>query len=147
MIWDDMDNVIRLKGRMPKSDIIILPKHSRVSDLYLRYLHLQQLHLSGQALMARAQRRVHVLGGRETFKKSYRCCSCRSGKQLKQQMARLPIERQEISMQSWVFISCGKTFDQLKGAGFKLLVAYFEYDLAFFLFYSYIICLYILIEM
>ena len=105
LYWDAADCVIRLKGRMPKSDVIILPQHSRIVDLYLRFIHLQQLHLTGEALIAFAQRQVHVLGGRNVFKKAYRCCSCRSAVRLHQQMAKLPRERQEISMENWRFVS------------------------------------------
>ena len=55
---DNQDSIIRLKGREPKSDIIVLPKHSRVADLYL---YLQKMYLMGDDFITRAQRWVYVL--------------------------------------------------------------------------------------
>ena len=118
IFWDPRDCIIRLKGRTPKSDVIPLPKHSRVADLYLRDLHLRYGHVSGDAFIALAQKRVYVLGGRYTYKKAYRCCSCRDSRKLTQVMSQLPVQRTEMTMRGFKYISCDylhiSCYDNLK---------------------------------
>ena len=106
IFWDPIDCIIPLKGRTPKSDVIPLPKHSRVADLYLRDLHLRYGHVSGDAFITLAQNRVYVLGGRYTYQKAYRCCSCKDSRCLTQVMSQLPVQRTEITMRSFKYISC-----------------------------------------
>ena len=55
IFWDPQDCIIQLKGRTPKSDVIPLPKHSRIADLYLRDVHLRFGHVSGDDFITQAK--------------------------------------------------------------------------------------------
>ena len=95
--WDAQVSLIMIPGRKPAPDLIALPKHSLVADMYLRNLHLHQdHHLPVNELIATAQRRVYIFGGRPAFKKAMHGCSCRNPIDLEQQFAELPLFRTEI---------------------------------------------------
>ena len=102
--WNEETNLIWISGRQPAPDLIALPRHSRVAYLFIRGLHIHKNnHMPIDELIATAQRRVYIFGGRPTYKKAVLGCSCRRPIGLEQKYADLPLFRTEIQVDSYKF--------------------------------------------
>ena len=102
--WDPETSLIRIPGRRPAPDLVALPRHSLIADLFLRSLHLHDnRHLPINELIATAQRRCYIFGGRPAYKKAVYGCSCRNPINLEQQFAELPLLRTEVQTDSYKF--------------------------------------------
>ena len=88
-VWSD-DKFLRMSGRTPNSNLIILPRNHRVSDLYVLHIHLKFNHANVSHTMFQVNQRCHVVGGRQYIKKVLLCCSCRQPIKLYQRMSTLP---------------------------------------------------------
>ena len=103
--WDTQDCLIRMSGRLPSSDLILLPRKNRVSELYATYLHVINNHAGTNVLASRLERRCYLIGGKHEYKRIVRCCVCRKHRPLHQEMAKLPRIRCATSTQSHYYIA------------------------------------------
>ena len=97
------DDVIRVGGRLHKSDLtyeakhqIILPKTSRVSELILRKTHEQVGHLGKNAILSVVRQVYWIIGANALIKSMIsKCVICRKYQETpaSQKMASLPTER------------------------------------------------------
>ena len=104
--WDYQDCVIRMKSRIPASNLIILPKNHRISQLFVTYHHVTNNHCGSNALRARVENVAYLLGGKNEYKRLTLGCVCRKPKPLHQQMSDLPIERVPLTFRAYAFIAC-----------------------------------------
>ena len=103
--WDSQDCLIRMAGRAPSSNLIILPKKCRISELYVKYVHVTNNHAGTNVLASRVEKRCYLLGGKNEYKRITQCCACRPPKQLFQVMADLPPIRCNTSTQSFRYVA------------------------------------------
>ena len=88
-VWSE-DKFLRMSGRLPSSNLIILPKDHQVTALYIRHVHTKFNHASVAHTMFQIQNRCHVMGNRQQIKKVLQCCTCRQPIKLYQRMSALP---------------------------------------------------------
>ena len=88
-VWSE-DNFLRMSGRTPNSNLIILPKDHRVSALYILHIHLMFNHATIPHTMFRMNQHYHVIGCRQYIKKVLLCCTCREPIKLFERMSTLP---------------------------------------------------------
>jgi hypothetical protein len=96
----DADGILRIGGRLRHSDLpdeqkhpILLPRHSRLTDLIIRNLHHQNYHAGPTLLLSLLQRQFWVVRGREAVRfLTKKCTTCRrhAANTLQQIMGDLP---------------------------------------------------------
>lgn len=80
---------------------IILPKHSRIVELFVLHLHRLYLHCGTEQLLACIKAKFHIIGNRREVKRITFSCKaprCRKVVPLDQKMGALPPERSSDSM-------------------------------------------------
>ena len=88
--WSHDDKFLRMRGRLPGSNLILLPPDHRVTTLYIRYIHKLFGHCSVPHTMYRINQRYHVIGSRRQIKKALLGCLCKEPKMLFQRVGNLP---------------------------------------------------------
>lgn len=102
---DPKDQLIRMKSRIPQSDLIILPKGNPVSELYVTYHHVTSNHCGTNNLRARCEKAIYLLGGKNEYKRITKCCTCREPRKLYQAMGDLPPVRYPSTLEAHRFIA------------------------------------------
>ena len=106
VVWDPKDCLIRMISRVPSTSLIVLPKKNRISELFVRCLHITHNHAGTTNLVSLVEKKCYLVGGIHNYKRIVRCCGCRSQRKLHQIMAELPIERVATSCMAFLYISC-----------------------------------------
>lgn len=101
----DKESIMRMGGRLSYCEVdyeskypIILPNHSPVVEILVRYVHRTSGHFGGQYLLARLREKYHIIGVTVLIKRIARTCVfCRkySGRCEEPYMSNLPRERVE----------------------------------------------------
>ena len=109
--FDEVDKVIRIKGRPPQMDLIAIPPKHRVAELFVRWLHLTGYHLGTLPLRQRLESLGYFLiQGRAGFKQAQACCSCRKPRPLVQEYGAAPQARYPTGTHTGLYIAldyCG----------------------------------------
>lgn len=102
-IFKDTEGVIRVKGRLERSDMsfdekhpIVLPKKSKLSELLVRHVHHQTMHGGVCVTLTRLRTKFWVVQGRQLVRMIIRrCITCRrfNARPMTQEMAPLPADR------------------------------------------------------
>ena len=104
--WDEQDSVIRITGRAPSADLIVLPKDHQIVDKFVRWTHNSLHHLSPFSLRNRIQDLGFILvGGIKQYKKLTHKCVCRPPVKLWQEMDKIPSERLGSTTETFDYIA------------------------------------------
>ena len=104
--YDTQDCLIRMRSRIPASNLIILPRNNKISELFVYYQHTVNNHVGVNGLRARIEKIAYLIGGRCEYKRIVKGCTCRPPKKLYQEMADLPIERIPLSLHHHEYVAC-----------------------------------------
>ena len=69
--YDKEDCLIRMHSRVPASNLIILPRHNKISELFVYHQHVQNNHVGVNGLRARIEKIAYLVGGRCEYKQAY----------------------------------------------------------------------------
>ena len=105
-VYDPEDCLIRMTSRIPASNLIILPRKNRISELFVYYQHVINNHVGTNGLRARVEKTAYLVGGRCEYKRILKGCSCRPPKKMFQEMSNLPIERIPLTLHHHEQIAC-----------------------------------------
>ena len=109
--FDEVDRVIRLKGRPPQMDLIAIPPKHRVADLFVRWLHLTGYHLGVLPLRQRLESLgYYLIQGRVGYRHASTCCTCQPPRPLKQIFGDTPCIRFPTGTHSGLYLAldyCG----------------------------------------
>ena len=103
--YDKEDCLIRMHSRVPASNLIILPRNSRISELFVYHQHVLNNHVGVNGLRARIEKIAYLVGGRCEYKRILKGCVCRPPKRLYQEMSDLPIERIPLTLHSHEYLA------------------------------------------
>ena len=103
--FDTIDCLIRMQSRVPASNLIILPRNSKISELFVYHQHVMNNHVGINGLRARVEKIAYLVGGRCEYKRIVQGCTCRPPKKLYQEMSDLPIERIPMTLHHHEFIA------------------------------------------
>ena len=106
VFYDTKDCLIRMTSRVPASNLIILPKNNKISELFVYYQHVTNNHVGTNGLRARVEKIAYLVGGRWEYRRILKGCVCRPPKKMYQEMANLPIERIPLTLHHHQFIAC-----------------------------------------
>ena len=105
--WDEQQSIMRMRGRLPSSSLIILPPKDALTELFVRGAHTAFCHIAKDGLMTRVESQgVYVVGSVREYKRIIRCCSCRPLKQMITEEAKLPLPRTMPNVPVMAYISC-----------------------------------------
>ena len=102
---DKKDCLIRMHSRVPASNLIILPRNNRISELFVYHQHVLNNHVGVNGLRARIEKIAYLVGGRCEYKRILKGCVCRPPKRLYQEMSDLPIERIPLTLHSHEYLA------------------------------------------
>ena len=103
--YDKKDCLIRMHSRVPASNLIILARNNRISELFVYHQHVLNNHVGVNGLRARIEKIAYLVGGRCEYKRIVKGCVCRPPKRLYQEMSDLPIERIPLTLHSHEYIA------------------------------------------
>ena len=105
--WDEQQSIMRMRGRLPASSLIILPPRDPLTEIFVRGVHTAHCHIAKDGLMTRVESQgVYIVGSVREYKRIIRCCICRPLKPVITEEAKLPLPRTVPNMPVMTWISC-----------------------------------------
>ena len=93
-VWDKEKSLVRMTGRAPSTNLIILPSKHRIPELMVLWIHLTMYHLPTLTLRSRVEELGYfVLGGKNEYKRITKCCICKKPVPIQQEISNLPLTR------------------------------------------------------